>query len=122
MSNASEAKISATLPKTGHGNGLHAIAASLVAEPEAVRYAIVRLDTGKVVTSYEVDEDGERYEVQVPHARIRAIEPPEGRAAQDAARLMDAARAERMGELPYHAVAGRRVTTVDVDPSALGGG
>jgi len=101
---AQEAKIGAALPKTEHACGLHAIAAALIAEPEAVRYAVVRLDTGKVETKYEIDEEGERYEVTVPSARIRAIEPLSGADAEHAARLMDAARAERMGELPYHAI------------------
>lgn len=104
MSNSGEAKISATLPKTEHGNGLNAIAPDLIAEPEAVRYAVVRLDTGEVQHKYEIDEEGERYEVLIPKARIRAIEPLDGAAAEQAARLMDAARAERMGELPYHAM------------------
>lgn len=107
MSNASEAKIGAQLPKTEHGNGLHSIAASLVADPEAVRYAVVRFDTGKIETKFEVDQEGERYEVTVPHARIRAIEPLAGAALEEAAILMDAARAERLGELPYHAIAAR---------------
>lgn len=107
MSHASEAKISATLPKTDHGNGLHAIARSLVAEPEKARYAIVRLDTGSCETKYEVDEDGEKYEVLTPKARILGIEPLTGAAAEEAAILMDAARAERLGELPYHALAAR---------------
>jgi hypothetical protein len=107
MGTSSEAKIGAALPKTSHGNGLHAIAGSLVTDPEQVRYAIVRLDTGKVETSYEIDEEGERYEVTVPSARIRAIEPLAGQAAAEAARLMDAARAERLGELPFHAIARR---------------
>lgn len=107
MSHASEAKISAALPKTDHGNGLHAIAAELIAEPEKARYAIVRLDAGSCETKYEVDEEGERYEVTVPKARIRAIEPLTGAAAEEAAILMDAARAERLGELPYHALAAR---------------
>lgn len=101
-----EAKINATLPKTAHGNGLHAIAGDLVADPEKSRYAIVRLDTGKIETLFEIDEEGERYEVQVPHARIRAIEPLTGHGAiAAAAQLMDSARAERLGELPYLAAA-----------------
>lgn len=100
-----EAKIGAALPKTAHGNGLHAIAADLVDNPERVRYAIVRLDTGSVETTYEIDEDGERYEVTVPKARIRAIEPLTGHGdISAAAQLMERARAERLGELPYHAV------------------
>lgn len=100
-----EAKIGAALPKTAHGNGLHSIAADLVADPETSRYAIIRLDTGSIETSYEIDDEGERYEVVTPKARIRAIEPLSGADAEQAARLMDAARADRLGELPYHAVA-----------------
>lgn len=105
MSTSGEAKIGAQLPKTRHANGLHSIAGDLIAEPEAVRYAIVRMDTGKVETTFEIDEEGERYEVVIPSARIRGIEPLAGDAARQAARLMDAARAERLGELPYHAIA-----------------
>jgi hypothetical protein len=105
MSNQ-EAKISATLPKTEHANGLHAIAADLIDSPEAVRYAVVRFDTGEIQHKFEIDEEGERYQVMIPKARIRAIEPLTGTDADAASRLMDAARAERMGELPYHAVRG----------------
>lgn len=101
-----EAKISATLPKTGHGNGLHAIAPQLVSDPEKVRYAIVRFDTGAIDHRFEIDEDGERYEIEIPKARIRAIEPLTGHGdISAAARLMDRARAERLGELPYLATA-----------------
>lgn len=51
MSNQ-EAKIGAALPKTEHANGLHAIAAELIAEPERVRYAVIRFDTGKIETKF----------------------------------------------------------------------
>ena len=101
----SEAKINATLPKVSDRNGLHSIAPQLVTDPEALRYAVVLLDTGSVQTSYEIDEFGERYEVVVPSARIRAIEPLDGADARAAARLMDTARGARMGELPYLATA-----------------
>ncbi len=107
MGTSSEAKIGAALPKTEHGNGLHAIAQDLIASPEAVRYAVIRFDTGEVQHKYEIDEEGERYEVLIPKARIRAIEPLTGADANAAHRLMETARADRMGELPFHAIAPR---------------
>lgn len=100
-----EAKIGAALPKTADHCGLHAIAPAMVSDPEKLRYAVVLLDTGSIETTYEISEFGERYEVIVPKARIRAIEPLAGHGdISAAAQLLERARAERLGELPYHAV------------------
>ncbi len=93
-----EAKIGAALPKTASANGLHLIAAALVADPEKIRYAVVVLDCGKVTTDYKFDDYGDRYEEIVPHARIRAIEPLFGGDAAVAERLMLQARGERTGK------------------------
>jgi len=93
----SEAKISATLPKEDGPNGLHSIAGQLAREPEGLHYAVVLLDTGKIERKFEIDEFGDRYEVEIPHARIRAIEPLDGPDAASAAHLMATGRARRTG-------------------------
>jgi len=91
----SEAKIGSALPKENGPNGLHSIAPQLATDPEELHYAVVLLDTGKIERRFEIDEFGERYEVIIPHARIRAIEPVADDA--DVARhLMASARSRRL--------------------------
>lgn len=100
-------KLAAKLPK-GAGNGLAAIAEQLADDPHNIRVAVVLFDCSKVTRDLDTGQD-------IPTARIRRIEPIDGKAhATLMHSILAAAWAERTGEdtLPFE-------LEVDVD-AALG--
>jgi hypothetical protein len=101
-------KLAAKLPKGG-GNGLAALAEKLASDLHEIRVAIVLFDCSKVTHDHDSGED-------IPTARIRRIEPIDGKAHAGIMRsALAAAWAERTGEdtLPFD-------LDIDID-AALGG-
>ena len=92
------AKLSSALPGTPDANGLNSIAEQMATEPEAIRTAIVLLDTRQVTINTDDPETA------IPTARIKRIEPIERRDdLREAHKLLRRAHEERTGKtvLPY---------------------
>lgn len=83
-------KLSSKLPGDDETNGLDALAAELVEKPADIRVAVVWFDAAKVTT--ETDSHA-----VIPTARIRRIEPVDGRGAGQLAKLAEKAFGARTG-------------------------